>query len=234
MPDFASRFTGVEIMDDLQITGPDLHQALRELDGINYLLGGNYVTLNALCKLLDGQRDKEFHIADIGCGSGDMLKRIRRLVERRKLAASLVGVDANPNVVRYAIDHTPQACRIDYEAVNVLSEDFPRRTFDIVTATLFYHHFSDEQLVSFFKKLRGRVRVGLVINDIHRHWFAYHSIKWLTKLFSRSPMVKNDAPLSVLRAFRRSDLVRILNEAGVSQYSIKWCWAFRWQVIVRF
>jgi 2-polyprenyl-3-methyl-5-hydroxy-6-metoxy-1,4-benzoquinol methylase len=234
MPDFSVRSAGPEVMDDLQITGPDLHQALRELDAINYLLGGNYVTLNALAKLLDEQSPRQLEIVDIGCGSGDMLKRIRKLLERRQLDALLYGIDANPNVVRYAINHTPGACRIHYEAMNIFSEEFQRRKFDIVTATLFCHHFTDDQLVGLFRKLKDRGRVGMIINDIHRHWFAYHSIKWLTRIFSRSAMVKNDAPQSVLRAFHKSELEDILKRAGISEYHIRWCWAFRWQVIARF
>jgi hypothetical protein len=74
--------------------------------------------------------------------------------------------------------------------------------------------------------------VGFIINDIHRHWLAYYSIKLLTRIFSRSMMVRFDAPLSVLRAFRKKELEVILRNAGISNFKIKWMWAFRWQVIV--
>jgi hypothetical protein len=46
-------------------------------------------------------------------------------------------------------------------------------------------------------------------------------------------MVKHDAPLSVLRAFTKRELVEILEKAGLIDYRIKWRWAFRWQVIAR-
>jgi hypothetical protein len=45
-------------------------------------------------------------------------------------------------------------------------------------------------------------------------------------------MVKFDAPLSVLRGFSRREWIEILEEAGIKTYSIKWKWAFRWQVII--
>lgn len=232
MPDFSKRATGPELMDDLDAVGPDLQQALRELDGINYVLGGNYVTLNALSQLLGKQPAQQtFSVADLGCGSGDMLRRIRRLLERRGLQATLTGFDANPNVVSFAVDHTPTTCRISYEPVNIFSKEFRQHRFDIVVATLFYHHFTGRDLIEFFKSLKHQVSVGIIINDIHRHWFAYYSIKWLTKMFSRSSMVKHDAPVSVLRAFRRKELETILRDAGWTRYRIKWCWAFRWQVV---
>lgn len=235
MPDFSTRASGREIMDDLDAGGPDLNQALFELDGINYALGGNYVTLHALSSLLDGlDGTGQLHIADVGCGSGDMLRRIRRLLEKRGIDATLTGFDANPNVVSYAKDHTPSACRIHYEALNIFSDEFRNYRFDIVTGTLFFHHFTNEELIRFFGDLKKHVRIGIIINDIHRHWLAYYSIKWLTRMFSRSAMVKNDAPLSVRRAFKKRELEDILRSAGCVSFHIKWRWAFRWEVIIRF
>jgi 2-polyprenyl-3-methyl-5-hydroxy-6-metoxy-1,4-benzoquinol methylase len=235
MPDFNNRANGQEIMDNLHVSGVDLHRALRELESINYLLGGNYVTLNGLTQLLDKkQTTEDIHVADVGCGSGDMLKLMRKLLERRKISAMLTGIDANPNVITYAAAHTPAVCRIQYEVLDIFSDEFKKRRFDVVTGTLFFHHFTSQQLVAFFNTLKDQVSTGLIINDIHRHWFAYYAIKWLTKIFSRSPMVRHDGPLSVLRAFNRNDIVEILERAGIRNYRIKWCWAFRWQVIVRF
>ena len=235
MPDFNKRANVIERMDDLEASGSDLHQALSELEGINYALGGNYVTLNGLATLIERYKDvRHLRIADVGCGSGDLLKRIRRMTEKRNIEAELTGFDANENVVNYAIAHTPESCRIQYEAVNIFSDQFKARRFDIVTGTLFFHHFNNDQLSAFFQSLRNQVSVGIVINDIHRHWFAYHAIKILTRIFSRSPMVKHDAPVSVLRAFKKADLLEILQRAGLRDYRIKWCWAFRWQVIVWF
>ena len=75
--------------------------------------------------------------------------------------------------------------------------------------------------------------MAVVINDLHRHWLAYHSIKWLTRLLGGSYLVRHDAPLSVARAFRRADWVALLARAGITQYELRWRWAFRWQVILR-
>ena len=73
---------------------------------------------------------------------------------------------------------------------------------------------------------------GFFIADLHRHPLAYYSIKWLTGLFSKSYLVKNDAPLSVLRGFSRKEWESLLTKAGIKNYSIRWKWAFRWLIIV--
>ncbi|WP_431211923.1 hypothetical protein ACQ86N_40085 [Puia sp. P3] len=72
---------------------------------------------------------------------------------------------------------------------------------------------------------------GWFINDLHRHPLAWGSIRLLTRLFSGSYLVKNDAPLSVLRGFSRSEWQRILQAAGIGGYTLRWKWAFRWLVV---
>lgn len=219
-------------MDDLASSGAIIDVTLRELETINRLLGGNYVTINGIRKLLRHHPSDHVTVADVGCGSGDMLRLIRKHFQKSGKAASLTGIDANPNIVEYARAHTPGNSGICFETLNIFSDEFRKRSFDIVTGTLFFHHFTNEELISFFRALKNQVRVGIVVNDIHRHWFAFYSIKWLTGLFSKSEMVRNDAPVSVLRAFKKSDLVYIMRESGFDHYSIRWMWAFRWQVVI--
>jgi 2-polyprenyl-3-methyl-5-hydroxy-6-metoxy-1,4-benzoquinol methylase len=231
MPDFSKRSGDIEIMDDLQCSGEVVHQTLRELETINTWLGGNQVTIDALESILSKRNSKRLEICDLGCGGGDMLRLIRRWTDKRNIDAVLTGIDANSFIIEFAKTHTPANDNIHFEALDIFSEEFKKRKFDVVIGTLFYHHFANETLSDFFRQLRSQAQIGFIINDIHRHWFAYYSIKWITGIFSRSAMVKYDAPLSVLRAFSKNELVEILTLAGVRNYQIRWKWAFRWQVV---
>jgi len=69
--------------------------------------------------------------------------------------------------------------------------------------------------------------IGFFINDLQRHPLAYNSIKYITKFFSKSYLVKNDAPLSVLRGFKKREWQNIFEKAEISDYSLRWKWAFR-------
>lgn len=233
MPDFARRSSEIEIMDDLNCSGEVIHQTLRELEFINKWLGGNAVTLNALDKLFqEGKLHTPITIADLGCGGGDMLKLINQWAIKRNLQVELVGIDANPHIIAVARENLKGLTNVSLHAMDIFSSTFEQLQFDFIVGTLFFHHFTEEQLIRFFRKLSTQVRGGMIINDIHRHPLAYHSIALLTKAFSRSPMVINDAPLSVLRAFKKHELAHLLKEAGYTAYTIHWKWAFRWQVIV--
>ncbi|MEJ0054268.1 MAG: methyltransferase domain-containing protein [Bacteroidota bacterium] len=233
MTDFSHRSADVEIMDDLDCSGEVVHQTLRELEFINRWLGGNAVTLQATRQLVSSHEKETIHIADLGCGGGDMLKLLADWGRKNNLKLVLTGIDANPHIIAFAVANCKSYPEISFETLDIFSTGFRSRKYDIVMGTLFYHHFSQQSLVDFFSALKHQVRIGIVINDIHRHWLAFHSIRLLTKFFSKSAMVKFDAPLSVLRAFTRQELIEIFSEAGIQSYQLKWKWAFRWQLIHR-
>ncbi len=228
---FDVRSAEEEMMDDLKCAGDEVRQTLHELEMINRLLGGNKVTINALSRMVEPYRGRRLSVADLGCGSGEMLRLIRKWSDRNGFDLSLTGIDANAFIVDHARRETPASMNIKYEVKDIFSPDMDLERFDVVIGTLFFHHFTTGQLTEFFAGVRSRVKVGLIVNDIHRHPLAFHSIRWITAGLSKSPMVRNDAPLSVLRAFKRRELVEILQNAGFSTYSIRWMWAFRWQVI---
>jgi 2-polyprenyl-3-methyl-5-hydroxy-6-metoxy-1,4-benzoquinol methylase len=230
---FKHRSTGIEIMDDLDCQGEVVDQTLRELDFINHWLGGNAVTLNGLQSLLKSiPKNEKLTIADLGCGSGEMLRLIAKKARRQRRNVELIGIDANPNITDFAEKHSTGVNNIHFETTNIFSEQFHQRKFDIMLATLFFHHFTEDELIGIFSSLKNQVKHGIIINDIHRHPLAYYSIKWLTKYFSKSVMVQFDAPLSVLRAFKKKELEKILQKAGIEKYQLKWKWAFRWQLII--
>lgn len=227
----SQRSTEEEIMDDLACQGPVVDQTLRELDFINKWLGGNDVTLAAVKRVLQTSPGRQWTVADLGCGSGDILARIVSWAKQQKIALHGTGIDANPHIVAFARAHHPHP-ELSFEALNVFSDAFRQRSFDLVLATLFMHHFTHAQLAELLRALKKQARVAIVINDIHRHPLAYYSIKWLTQAFSRSAMVKFDAPLSVRRSFTRGEWERILAEAGIEHYQLRWRWAFRWQLTI--
>lgn len=233
MPNLSYRSNEKELIDDLELDNDALRQNLEELALINKYLGGNQVTVSGLKKLTaNSNHQSPLKIADLGCGGGDMLMVMANWAKKKGIDAQFIGIDANDFMIDFAKKRTTNYAKISYLHENIFSEEFKEKSFDIITMTLFCHHFDDGSLVKIFKQFKKQSRIGIVINDIHRHWFAYHSIAWITKLFLKSYLVKNDAKLSVWRAFRRHDLVKIIQEAGFTKYSIRWKWAFRWEVVL--
>ncbi|MDX2304673.1 MAG: methyltransferase domain-containing protein [Microscillaceae bacterium] len=231
---FAQRSYEAELMDDLSLSGEDLRRNLDELAIINYWLGGNQVIISALDQLLKKKIircGETVRLADLGSGGGDLLRLIARWARKKKVSIQLTGIDANDFMLDYSRQKSRNYPEINYIRADVFSEEFIASDYDLVTCSLFCHHFTDEQLVVLFSKLHQESQKGFIINDLHRHWFAYYSIRWLTRIFRGSYLVQHDAPLSVRRAFKKEELVHLMDKSGTRYYQIRWLWAFRYRVI---
>jgi ubiquinone/menaquinone biosynthesis C-methylase UbiE len=234
---FKHRSQQPELMDDLNLSGEALRKNLDELEIINHWLGGNQVVTNALTKVLRKQpatrpANQPIRIADIGCGGGDILRVVARWAQRQHQQVTLMGIDANDFMVTYARRKCQSFSNIHIVQEDIFSPGFQEQQFDVIICSLFCHHFTDAQLIQMWQQLYQQATRAVIINDLHRHPLAYYSIKWLTKFFSSSYLVKNDAPLSVLRAFQKPDIQSILNNCNIKNYSLRWQWAFRWQLIL--
>ena len=229
MPDFSQRSTQEEIMDNFALPASEIDPVLTELETINKLLGGFSVFYDAFKKIRVRNGDV---ICDWGCGGGDSLKVLDKYFRAQNLKLNFVGVDATESAIRYASRASKNYPGISFRLADVLKEPFKENEFDVVISSLFTHHFDDETWIELVKKMLHASKKAVIINDLHRHPLAYHSIAWLTALFSKSPMVKHDSKLSVLRSFKRRELDALLQKVGAKDYSIKWMWAFRWQVII--
>lgn len=230
MRDLSRRSDEEEWMDDLLCEGPVVSQTLAELDVINRWLGGNQISLQAFKSLIKN-RSEPVHLVDLGCGSGDLMKSMARICRKRGLKATFTGIDANPYIIAYAREHTRDYPEISYQCINVLGNELLDLKCDVVHACLFCHHFTSKQLSELFVTFNQIAQEKVIINDLHRHGLAYYSIKWLTALFSKSDMVKNDAIASVARGFKKQELKEILKLARITSAQLSWAWAFRWKLI---
>ncbi len=227
------RASGPELMDDLTLATDALRQNLDELETINTWLGGYRPVLDALARLKSRfPSGGPLRLADLGSGGGDTLRHVARWARKNAVSVQLVGIDANRFMLDYAAAKSRAYPEISYRQLDIFSPEFQAQPYEVLTCSLFCHHFTDEELVPLLRQWQQQAGLALVVNDLHRHWLAYYSIKWLTRLLGGSYLVRHDAPLSVARAFRRADWVALLARAGIERYELRWRWAFRWQVVI--
>lgn len=229
MPFLKRRSYQKELLDRNDIPFEEIKRNMYELDVINQYLGGHAITIAGLKNLLKkGVYDTPLKIVEIGCGGGDNLRAIKRWCGKNELSVQLAGVDINSQCIEYAISRKENA------GIEFIASDYKEVRFrdkpDIIFSSLFCHHFTDEELVFMLKWMKQNAPIGFFINDLHRHPLAYHSIKVLTQVFSRSRLVKNDAPLSVQRGFLKEEWIHLLLKAGITNFSCQWRWAFRWLI----
>lgn len=229
--DTTHRSKDIEIMDDLDMSGETLIKTLDQIAGINKWLGGNGLTIDGIKAMLKSQpKDKTISIVDLGCGNGDMLREVSEFGKKHGYKFQLLGLDANQATIDYAIQLSTNFPEIIYRKEDVLAKEFETHTYDIAMCTLFLHHFDDAVALRFIQTLVKNAKIGVVVNDLHRHWLAYYLFKLLTLVFNNH-MVKTDGLISILRGFKRIDLERFSKKINYKS-TIAWRWAFRYQWII--
>jgi len=233
MVKLSARSNQKEILDEDNIPFEDIRQNMRELNSINTILGGHRITLTGMRFFANEHVGvSPISICEIGCGGGDNLYAVFQSCQNKRIALSLLGIDIKKECIDFAQKQYPnmpaQWITSDYQLV-----DLKTNKPEVIFSSLFCHHFTEEQLIAQLQWMKANSRSGFFINDLHRNTFAYYSIKWLTSLFSRSYLVKNDAPLSVARGFTKKEWKGILEKAGITNYTIQWKWAFRHLIIFK-
>ncbi|NBO63705.1 MAG: methyltransferase domain-containing protein [Acidobacteria bacterium] len=216
---FRQRSSEPELMDGSDYGREEYLDCLADLRRVNRYLGGYRSLARHLFPLIRAQADRRrgnpIWLLDIGTGSADIPRMIVDWARATGLSVRFVVVDINQLAAREAADqvrHYPEILSIRADALALPFED---KGFDFVLASLFLHHFDDQsaaRLLGSFARVAGQ---SFVINDLRRHPLAWFSIRVLTLLFTRNRLVRHDAAVSVLRAFKDEDIERITRLAGI-------------------
>jgi SAM-dependent methyltransferase len=158
-------------------------------------------------------------IVDVGCGDGDMLRRIDRWAAARNLEVELTGVDLSADAIQAALPATPATSRIEWIAGDWAS--YPVDTTDIIVSSLLTHHLPEEEIVRFLRWMEATARRGWFINDLHRRAVPYWVFTGMAAVAGWHPFVRHDGPVSIRRSFVEEDWQRMCAEAGLDADSVQ-------------
>ena len=231
---FKQRLSGVEEkIDDFNLKGAELIKNLEEIEGYNKMLGGHDALLEALNKtIFTFSKEKEYTLLDTGCGGGDTMIKVAEVATKKGYTIKMKGFDANPFIVDYAQNRTKENGNIKIEVGDVFDNTFFSESYDFVSANIFLHHFSEEEIIRFIQQALSKTNQAIIICDLHRNPIAYYAFIAITILFGANHITRNDGKISILKGFRKIEWKAILEKAGVKNYEIKWKWAFRHQIVV--
>jgi len=230
--DTKHRSNAPEIMDNFNMEGEVLRDALDKIAAINHFLGGNKVTISGVEQLIGNvSHQKTIRIIDIGCGNGDMLRTLSKYGKRKNLNFQLIGIDANDFTIAYAKKLSADYENITYQCRNIFDGELEQ--CDIVLCTLTLHHFEDQEIVTLLKNTSKVAHMGIVVNDLHRSAIAYYLFKLVCLIFRLNKMSKDDGLVSILRGFKKYDLIRYCKQLQLKYCSVSWKWAFRYQWVIK-
>ena len=200
---------------------------MKMLFRVNKLFGFFYSTVKTLKKF-----PATSSVLDIGCGGGLFLIHLSKYFP----AMQLTGVDISSEAIRVAQQELAARPKINSKVKFQWQEkpqlDIPENSVDLILTTLVCHHLSDEELVDFLQNMLQGSRFAVIINDLHRHRLAEWSYRCISPILFNNRLITHDGLISIRRGFKRSEWQALLRKAGIQNYSIKWRFPFRWEIIL--
>jgi SAM-dependent methyltransferase len=187
---------------DVGVEDEEAVRSLGDLRLVNRWLGGRRSLLRAVRPFLrEGIR-----VLDVGCGSADLPAWLQRTTPSRIM---VVGVDLK-------LLHLQQAPPGVHRVVaDVRQLPFPPLSFDVVTVSLFLHHFDAPEVGGVLRALFSLARRALVVNDLRRARVPLLFGQAVFPFLFRSPVSVADGLVSVRRGFRPQELAEAFASADL-------------------
>lgn len=210
-------------------TTDEYRQCLKMLFRINQLLGIFSDTKKTLNRFPENSS-----LLDIGCGGGLFLLHLSKYFPDM----TLTGIDISPIAIETAQQELLQweknssSKNVSFKIQPQLKLELAENSIDIILSTLVCHHITDKDLIEFLLSTLKITRKAVIIHDLHRHPIAHWIYRWISPLLFRNRLITHDGLISIRRGFTKAELLSLLKNAGINSYSIKWCFPFRWRVII--
>ncbi|CAN5889648.1 hypothetical protein BH23GEM9_BH23GEM9_01420 [soil metagenome] len=203
-----------ELLDEPAHDRRELEQSLDQVAEVNRLLGGRRAVWIALRPLLAA--DRVTTILDIGTGSADIPLDIDRRAAAAGHAVSITAADLHPQMRQIALARSAHRDSITVAAADALALPYTGSSFDIVLLSLTLHHFEQEEQVQALREATRVARRAVIVNELERCRANYYGARFLAATRWRgNRLTRHDGPLSVLRAFTRSELRDLARAAGM-------------------
>jgi len=208
----------------------------RFMETVNARFGGIRIVRRFLANETAGRyTGAPFRILDIGSGSCDIPLAVSRWARARGISLHFTCLETGTHAVDIA---RGQLARAGDPSVQLFQEDAfthqPAEPYDCALASMCFHHFSNAQILTLLRKLRGFVIHSVLINDLRRSRWASLAARSLLAGTGAPAGVRHDALLSIRRGFKLNELSTLLQQLDrvtVSVDSARW---FRIAAIIRF
>jgi SAM-dependent methyltransferase len=189
-------------------------ECLDDLRRLNRWSGGVLLTISALGRLTrDFAPDAGLEIVDLATGGGDFPRAMAAWARQRGLRTRVLATDLNPQILNLAARDAPSG--VEFAVADARRLPFDDGAFDVATCSLLLHHLEPDDAVLMLKEMRRVARRGVIVNDLLRSWVGYLGAHLVTRVMSKNPLFRHDAPLSVRRAYTRGEMATLAARAGL-------------------
>ena len=211
-----------ELLDDDLGTPQEIAASLRDLRHINDWFGGTRTTTTLLRQVTRRAHLSKLSVLEVGSGLGDVPLRAQRALAGQ-------GIETQITLLDRLSTHLPR--RASSVAGDVMLLPFRNASFDVVSCSLFAHHFEPPELTHLVTEALRVSRQAVLINDLVRTRMHLALVYLGLPLF-RSRITWNDAPASVRRAYTVQEMRWILPKVPASRVDITRHFLYRMGVLI--
>ncbi len=193
---------------DGPVAREDLERNLRDIAFANRWFGGRGHVVRAL------RCFGSFYVLDVGSGGGDIAQAIAGDAERRGTRTTITCLDRSSDmlaIARSTIGRNPRVRYLEGDGTHLPCAD---GAYDIALCTLALHHFEPPEAVQLLRELRRSSRRTPLVSDLRRSPLALAMTNAWVFTFPCNRLTRNDAPLSVRRAYTPHEALALAREAG--------------------
>ena len=216
-----------ELMDEPGLETAEHQRALNGLARINRWSRSDAILWPNVLTAARNSHGSIVKILDVATGAGDVPFNLWRRANRAKIPVEIHACDISETALDYAQEKASRdRVPIHFFRHDAVAAPLPGG-FDLVTASLFLHHLSDDAGVTLFRRMSAAGR-AIAVNDLARSRFGY-ALAWMgTRLLSRSRIVHFDGPASVRSAFTPDEALALAERAGLRGAKVEPRWPCRY------
>ena len=224
---FKRRSDRLEYIDTGDYTAAEYESCIGELQLVNRWMGDAHTLKRTLLREIDAHSLKSFSILDVGAGSGELLRVTAGWARQSGRRMRAVGLELNERSAESIIEESSQFDEISSVRGDALRLPFFDSQFDYVICSLFTHHFVNEQVVEILREMSRVAKRRIFVIDLHRHPIAYFLYTTVGKLVLHNRLLRHDGALSILRSFKRDELIELAQRAELRDVSVERHFPFR-------
>ncbi len=212
-----------ELLDDDLGTREEIASSLLDLRHINEWFGGTRTTITLLRRIAHETGQRELSLLEVGAGSGDVPIEAQRVLAREGITLRITLLDR-------VWSHLPGKA-IPSVSGDALRLPFRDDAFDVISSSLFAHHFDPDTLPLLLREALRVSRRAVLVNDLVRSRLHLLLVYLGLPLF-RSRITWHDAPASVRRAYTVEEMRTILTEVPAQRVEVSRRFLFRMGVLI--
>jgi ubiquinone/menaquinone biosynthesis C-methylase UbiE len=212
-----------ELLDEDLGTPEEIASSLRDLRHINDWFGGTRTTITLVRQVARETGQRDLSLLEVGAGLGDVPLKARRVLAKEGITLRITLLDR-------VWSHLPGKV-IPSASGDALQLPFRDDSFDVVSSSLFAHHFDPDSLPLLSREALRVSRRAVLVNDLVRSRLHLLLVYLGLPLF-RSRITWHDAPASVRRAYTIDEMEAMLAHLKAARIKVSRHYLYRMGVLI--